>query len=265
MSKDDPTAEAQAALLKEQMGLLAADADKVLGVLAGAEAARATKQARIAARLEKALGKDAPSVAQLRSSSVTHRDLGTTHADALKRIGRLPKLNREDCGVLGDVVDSSGKPARGLRVRLTDKARVIDIGGRTTTTDQFGEFALVYPKCNLGVVGGTTPEAFLVVEDAKKQVLFTSPKPVKTTPGRPLHFEIVLTSAVASTLVVTPKASKTAGAAKRKGSTKKRTARAGSETAHKPEENGGEAKKRAPRKTSRKPRKTKPGPSEPKE
>lgn len=222
MSKDDPIAEAEAALFKEHMEAVASDSDKVLGLLADAETARATKQEAIAARLEKSLGKDDPRVVRLRSSAATHRDLGTAHADALKRIERVPKVSREDCAVLGDVVDSSGKPARGLRVRLTDKAGAIDIGGQTATTDEFGEFALVYPKCNLGVAGGTTPEAFLVVEDAKKQVLFTSPKPVKPTRGRPANFEIVLTSGIKDTVVVKPRTPKPAIAAKRKTSTKKR-------------------------------------------
>lgn len=270
---------------KKELETLTADSDRAIGVVADAELGRAAKQEAIAARLEKKLGKDDPRVVRLRSSMVAHRARGTAHAEAVKRIGRLPKRNPEDCAVLGHVSDSSGKPVRGVRVRLTDKARAVDIGGRAATTDQFGEFSLVYPKCELGVVGGTTPEALLVVEDARKQVLFTSPQPVKTTRGRSVYFEIVLTSGPASVPMkhargaadpAPPKGGKKArkGKAKPEGETSESAPRKGGRKAlkRKPEaeskpatdEQGNDASKPARRKGGRKPRKTKSGPDEPK-
>jgi hypothetical protein len=81
-------------------------------------------------------------------------------------------------------------PVRAVRVRLTDAKRKIEIPGRTATTDDRGDFALVFPKCELGEAGEKQPMV-VAVETSRRKLLYLS-EPVKTAAGRALYLEIVL-------------------------------------------------------------------------
>lgn len=140
-----------------------------------------------AKRLEASGSGAAAAFAESAGSLVQMRDSLAAAAD---REARLPRLDPQQGMVHGTVMDASGAPAPGLQVRLLDPQRRTDAPGvGPATTDQFGDFALVYSQ---RLVTAGQPSLALVVQDASGKDIYTPPDMITLAPGRVDHFEIVL-------------------------------------------------------------------------
>lgn len=144
-------------------------------------------------RLRADLGENDPRVVALGRAAAASEELKNTLETEATRDKRRPNVGRTDWGVFGRVFDARRKPAPGLRVRLYDRdGRHHDLLGEAVT-DEFGDFAFVYPKKDYTVwLEGDGTDLFLLVEDSQRNVLYTSQNSVRPAPGRAEYFEVVL-------------------------------------------------------------------------
>jgi hypothetical protein len=170
----------------------ASSAAPSLTEIAGDEDKRSARLARASERLASLLGEDHPRVAALtteaRYSDVSKRALETTAT----RIERRPPLKEHEWAVYGQVRDASGEPVEGLRVRVFDRDRKFDDLLGDETTDEFGDFSAVYHQRDFEEVGEGLPELYVMVEDAKGDLLYSSEDELRVQPGRAEYFDIVL-------------------------------------------------------------------------
>jgi hypothetical protein len=140
-------------------------------------------------RLEASGSGSAAAFAESARSLLQMRD---SLAGAADRQARLPRLGPQQGMVHGTVMDAGGAPAPDLQVRLMDPQRRTDVPGvDPATTDQYGDFSLVYSQ---RPVTADQPALALVVQDASGKDIYTPPDMITLAPGRVDHFEIVLTA-----------------------------------------------------------------------
>lgn len=153
---------------------------------------RATRLAAAEARLKTHLGEDHPQVVALRRVGAAAGELKRTTGTMAERLARWPKLRPHEWVVFGQVLDAEGNPAAGLRVRVYDKDRKYDDLLGDTTTDEYGDFAAIYHERDFAEAGEELAELYVMVDDEKGNLLYSSHDHVRPNAGRAEYFEIVL-------------------------------------------------------------------------
>ena len=143
-------------------------------------------------RLAARFGDDDPRVVSLRARLADAVELETELTAVTARADKLPFLREGERLVHGHVADPDGKPLAGLRVRVFDREHKFDHLFRDATTDDFGDFAIVYDDGVLAEIREAKPDLFIVVEDASGSPLLSSRDKVTLTGSRIDSFEIVL-------------------------------------------------------------------------
>jgi hypothetical protein len=153
---------------------------------------RATRLADAEARLKEHLGEDDPRVTALRQSAFAAEGLKRSLRTTAVRDDRLPKLRAQEWMVFGRVVDSGGRPVVGVTVRVFDRDRKYDDLLGETTTDEYGDFAVVYHERDFAEAGEGLPELYVMVEDQRGRLLYSSRDAIRYEAGRAEYFHIVL-------------------------------------------------------------------------
>lgn len=153
---------------------------------------RAERLAGAVSRLTEELGEDDPRVTALRRSAFAAEDLKRSLRTTAARDDRLPKVGPQEWMVFGRVLDSGGRPVAGVRVRAFDRDRRYDDLLGETTTDEYGNFAVVYHERVFAEAGEDLPELYVMVEDQQGSLLYSSRDEIRYEAGRSEYFHIVL-------------------------------------------------------------------------
>jgi len=153
---------------------------------------RATRLADAEARLKEHLGEDDPRVTALRQSAFAAEGLKRSLRTTAVRDDRLPKLRAQEWMVFGRVLDSGGRPVVGVTVRVFDRDRKYDDLLGETETDEYGDFSVVYHERVFAEAGEDLPELYVMVEDQRGNLLYSSRDEIRYEAGRAEYFHVVL-------------------------------------------------------------------------
>jgi len=195
MARKDPKPEENMQHLNGALQLFGQAQTPILQEFADLQERRVERAKVIDQRLVAQLGEDHPRIVALRQTQARAGVLRKTLKENAARTGKLPELKPYEWMVYGQVIDGQGQPVGGALVRVFDKDRKYDDLLGYTTTDQFGDFHLVYHERAFYEPGEKTPELFLRVEDAEGQVLFSTEDKLRYQSGRVEYFLIELAEA----------------------------------------------------------------------
>lgn len=153
---------------------------------------RATRLADAEARLKENLGEDHPRVIALRQTSLAAEELERSLRTTAVRDERLPRPGPLQWMVFGRVLDPTGRPVTNVTVRVFDRDRRYDDLLGDTTTDEYGDFVVVYHERDIAEAGENLPELYVMVEDQQGNSLYSSRDELRFEAGRIEYFEIVL-------------------------------------------------------------------------
>ncbi len=153
---------------------------------------RAKRLKKIDVRIAAVLGEDHPRVIALRQAQARTTKFQRELKDNATRIAKLRELKPYEWMAYGQVVDSQGNPVADVTVRVYDKDRKYDDLLGYTTTDEFGDFQLIYHERAFYEPGEEAPELFLRVEDNEGQELYSSEDNIRYKSGRIEYFLIEL-------------------------------------------------------------------------
>ena len=153
---------------------------------------RAARLAEAETRLKEHLGTQHPQVEALRRAASSARDLERSLQTTTTRESRLPQVKPYEWMVFGQVLDSDGKPVVGVTVRVFDRDRRYDDLLGEAETDEFGDFSMVYHERDFAEDGENLPELYLMVEDRRRNLLYSSRDDPRREAGRVEYFQIVL-------------------------------------------------------------------------
>jgi hypothetical protein len=143
-------------------------------------------------QLKTVLGADHPRVLAAERLAKSSAERRASLDSEFQRIQRLPKLKPNEWSVSGRVLDQAGKPAAGLTVNVLDRDRKYDDLLGEDTTDEQGDFNVIYHERDFKEMGENLPELFVIVKDAAGNELFTSRGNVRYNAGRVEYFLIRL-------------------------------------------------------------------------
>lgn len=191
MEENDPLDGAAAAVL-ELFTQAYEQQPALMGELAAEQAAMAKRLGAAAKRLRKLNGADDPRAAELtRQAAGADRMQAALRSDMARR-KRQPALKRGEWMVYGTVVDPEGRPVAGVRVRVRDRdGKLSDLLG-ASTSDEFGDFAVVFSERAFFERGEKGPDLFVTVDDGKDNQLFSSADNVRFNAGQAEYFLITL-------------------------------------------------------------------------
>ncbi len=174
------------------MQLLGESQQPGMETLAAQQEQRAARLQQIENRIAPQLGADHPRVVALRQERQRISALRRTLDDNAARASRLPQLKPYEWMVYGHVQAGDGNAVTGVTVRLFDKDRKYDDVLGFTTTDEFGDFALVFHERAFYEPGENAPELYLKVEDGAGKLLYSSEDNIRYESGRVEYFLIAL-------------------------------------------------------------------------
>lgn len=143
-------------------------------------------------KLAEKRGEDDPDVIELRRASTSANLLQSTLKVNSVRSTRLPKLGLHEWMVFGHVTDAAGQPAADLSVRVFDRDRKLDDLLGETTTDDMGDFSVVYHERDFAELREEMPELYVMIEDDAGKLLYSSRESFRPASGRAEYFEIKL-------------------------------------------------------------------------
>jgi hypothetical protein len=153
---------------------------------------RAVRLSDAEARLKERLGEAHPQVMGLRQGALAAEDLRRSLRTTATRDSRIPRLEELQWMVFGRVLDQAGRPATGMTVRVFDRDRKYDDLLGVTTTDEYGDFFVVYHERDFAETGENLPELYVMVEDQEGNQVYSSRDELRFEAGRAEYFQIVL-------------------------------------------------------------------------
>ncbi len=187
MSQDEVQA-SLAALLEAMTGA----SRPAVETLAQEQTARAERLAGAEARLAARLGQEHPRTLAARQAAASAGTLKTSLQRLAVREAGRPAPKPHEWVVFGRVQSAAGEPVPGVRVRVFDRDHKLDDLLGDTTTDEEGQFAVVYHERDFLEAGENLPELYVRVADPRGRELFSSREAVRAEAGRAEYFEIVL-------------------------------------------------------------------------
>jgi hypothetical protein len=155
---------------------------------------RASRLSRAASVLAEKLGPDHPDVVAARSLAQSADALKTRMQNQISRAKQWPKPRPNEWTVFGTVTDAAGKAAGGLTVRVFDRDRKLDDLLGETETNEFGDFSVVYHERDFKESKEGLAELYVMVSDARGNVVYSSRDSVRYEAGRSEYFAIRLGS-----------------------------------------------------------------------
>jgi hypothetical protein len=186
---------------------------------------RAVRLSAAADRLKANLGADNPRVIALTQSAQAASSLQQTlHIEAV-RAARQPAVGPNEWMVYGRVLDLQGQAVAGVIVRVFDRDRKYDDLLGDTTTDELGDFSVIYHERDFAEAREANPDLYLMVSDSAGNLLYSSKDNVRFEAGRVEYFEIALNAPAQTVKIRKTRARKSPGArlpAKRTGARRTR-------------------------------------------
>jgi hypothetical protein len=163
-----------------------------LNTFAQVQQNRAGRMASIATALGQQVGSKDPNVLAIQSAADTLVQLKTQIADQTTRLKNWPKPRPNEWLVFGTVTDAKGSPASGMTVRVFDRDRKYDDLLGDTSTDEFGDFSVIYHERDFKETGENLPDLYVMVTDTNGKLLYSSRDRVRYEAGRSEYFAIQL-------------------------------------------------------------------------
>lgn len=151
---------------------------------------RAARLETMAASLQVQKGAKDPAVLELKHRSTSTRAFEAGLKETAAREARTPRLKEGEWLVFGRVFDRTGRPLSSLRVRVLDRDRKYKELLRETTTDEHGEFKIVYHEQGFKEVGEMRPDLHVTVSDSADRTLYSSRDALRFEAGNAEYFEI---------------------------------------------------------------------------
>lgn len=192
MAKKEPKPEEVMQHLNGALQLYGQAQIPVLNEFATLQDKRAKRLQKTEARIAAELGEDHPRVVALRQAQARTTQLRRSLKDNATRTAKLRELKPYEWMVYGQVIDSQGNSVADVIVRVYDKDRKYDDLLGYTTTDEFGDFHLIYHERAFYEPGEEMPELYLRVEDNDGQELYSSEDNIRYQSGRIEYFLIQL-------------------------------------------------------------------------
>ena len=143
-------------------------------------------------RLKESLGENNEKVAALNQASTAAPKIGLSLRAMAAREAPLLKMGPTDWMVYGQVLNQEGNPVSGVRVRVFDRdLHFSDLLG-DTTTDESGNFDMIYHESDFAGISDGLPELYVMVEDEHGKLLYSSRDNVRFETGRIEYFKIVV-------------------------------------------------------------------------
>ncbi len=205
MDQQDLTPDEITQQLAGMLQLFGQSQQAALEELAAQQEQRAARLQQVENRIAPVLGDDNPRVVALHQEQLRVSALQRSLSDNATRASRLPQLKSYEWMVYGHVQDGDGTPVTGVVVRLFDKDRKLDDLLGYTTSDEFGDFSLVFHERTFYEPGENAPELYLMVEDSAGNTLYSSKDNVRYQSGRIEYFLIVLENTPPANSTARPK------------------------------------------------------------
>lgn len=192
MAKDKTTRQVEALLGKM---LIAAENSQQSGYewLSKRKSKKAARRKAVEERLTKTLDAKDP---RLQMAKIKADRTGETAAAFKQRVTRLkkkPQLGKKDWMASGNVRHANGRAAAGLTVQVYDKDLKFDDLLGKTTTDDFGDFRVVYDIRRFDDEwGNARPDLFLQILDKDGKLLAAHTEPLRMNAGNVEYFEVVI-------------------------------------------------------------------------
>jgi hypothetical protein len=192
MENSRPTLEELRTLAEKLAENVGEGGPKLLERFAALQQQRAARLASAEARLKVRLGEDHPRVVALRQAAAAAGGLEQALRTQGERAARRPRPGPHEWLVFGRVRDRAGQPQPDLRVRVFDRDRRYDDLLGETRTDAHGDFSVVYHARDFFEAGEGLAELYVMVSDARGNVLYTSREHLRYNAGRAEYFDVVL-------------------------------------------------------------------------
>lgn len=153
------------------------------------QAERADRLAAQADRLEETLGSKDARIVRRRAFAALASDLAGELALTAEREARMPDISPDENLLYGRVLDLHGQPMPGLIVRVVPKEGQSDDLLAGGTTDEAGDFAIVYPRAEVVRALAAGLEFHVSLEDGRGKHLYTSRDPVTFDGTQAEYFE----------------------------------------------------------------------------
>ena len=153
---------------------------------------RSTRLSNLEVRLKASLGENHPQVVALRSAASRAMRFAHSLGTAAERASRRPKVGPEDWLVFGRILKKKGNPISGVRVRVYDKDFLYDDLLGATTSDEYGDFFIIYHERDFAEIIDKLPDLYVRVEDERGNLLYSSEESIRFNVGRLEYFEIVI-------------------------------------------------------------------------
>jgi hypothetical protein len=153
---------------------------------------RAARLNDAAKTISEMFGKDHPDVAILTNIASSVERLRTQMISQATRMQRWPKPRPKEWLVFGTVIDAQGKPGSGLTVRVFDRDRKYDDLLGETTTDEFGDFSVIYHERDFAEAGEKLPDLYVMVSDSGGKVIYSTRDKIRFEAGKSEYFAIRL-------------------------------------------------------------------------
>lgn len=152
---------------------------------------RATRLTLAAQRLETGLGSSHPRVASLRSRAAAAEKMRDALDVERQRDSERPKPNAKEWMVHGRIVDASGTPLEGAKVRVYERTASQDHLISEVESNSFGDYAITYHE---RIFAGAPDSADLLIEvvDREGNILIPGDGELRFKPGRDEHLGIVI-------------------------------------------------------------------------
>ncbi len=154
---------------------------------------------QVAKRLEPNLGKAHPKVVAMREAAARTNEVKLSLQTAIERQKRRPKVGPDDWAVFGQVLAREGEPVTGVQVQVLDRDSLYDELLREETTDEYGDFAVVYHKQDFAKFLENLPDLYVQVKNSQGNLVYSSRDSIRYDAGRIEYFEIRLTERTSAT------------------------------------------------------------------
>jgi len=196
MAETKPFDQLSEAEIKKQLDKVAADAARTsapaISIFAKFQEERASRLQRSLKQIKKDLGDEHPDYIATKAAAENAGAMNMQFLSQSARIKSRPMPKAHEWVVFGQVLDASGVPVRGLRVRVFDRDRKYDDLLGETETDENGDFSVTYHERDFKEAGENLPELYVLVSDARGTELYTTRDDVRFRAGRSEYFLIRL-------------------------------------------------------------------------
>jgi hypothetical protein len=168
------------------------ETESAMRVFSQIQQRRATRLAHAATALAQKLGPDHPDVIAVQGLAHSSDASRTRMESQLSRVEQWPRPGANEWTVFGTVTDAEGKGAGGLTVRVFDRDRRLDDLLGETRTNESGDFSVVYHERDFKETNEGSAELYVMVSDARGNVVYSSRDSVRFATGRSEYFAIRL-------------------------------------------------------------------------